>query len=103
MQAFQVDDGNPASPDLNKAGLLQGSFNQVDGGPLHAEHLAKKFLGQSDVVTAETLPALQQPSRGAAFHLMQRLTGGRLLRLRQQRQVEQRDRLYIAPLPSSLA
>src|SRR5436190_4768151 len=93
LEALQVQNGNAASADLNKPGILQSSFNQVDGGPLHAKHLSEEFLGEPDVVAAQTLPALQQPSGSAVFHLMQCLTSRRLLRLRQQRQVEQGDGL----------
>jgi hypothetical protein len=88
MQALNVNNGNATSADLNYACILERSLNQIDGGSLHSKHLSKKFLRQSDVVAAQPSSTLEKPPRCAAFYLMKRLTGRRLLRLREQRQIE---------------
>jgi len=77
MEAFQVQNGNPTSSDLNEAGFLERAFNQIYSGTLDAEHLSEEFLCQPDIVAPKSLSALKQPSRGAIFHLMERLTGCR--------------------------
>ena len=91
MKALQVQNGNPTSSDLNEAGFLERAFNQIYSGTLDAKHLREEFLRQPNIVAPKPPSALKQPSCGAIFHLMERLTGRRLLRLRQQGQVEQSE------------
>jgi len=93
MEAFDVQNGDMTPADLNKASTLEGAFNQIDGGSLDAKHLSEKFLRQPDVIASQPFTALEKPPCCPAFNLMQRLAGSRLLRLREQGQIEQRDDL----------
>ena len=45
-EAFDVQNGDAPPADLNKAGLLEGALDQIDGGSLDAKHLSEKFLRQ---------------------------------------------------------
>jgi hypothetical protein len=60
----------------------------TDCRALHSEHLPEEFLGQADIVAAQPLPPLQEPARSSVLHLVERLAGGRLLRLREQGKIE---------------
>jgi len=91
MEAFDVQNGDATPADLNKTGMLEGALDQIDGGSLNAEHLSEKFLRQPDVVASQPFTALEKPPCCPALNLMQRLTGSRLLRLREQGQIEQRN------------
>ena len=52
MEAFEVQNGDVTSADLNKTGTLQGALDQIDGGSLDAKHLCEKFLRQPDVIAS---------------------------------------------------
>ena len=91
MEALDVQNGDATPADLNKTGMLEGALDQIDGGSLDAKHLSEKFLRQPDVIASQPFTALEKPPRGPAFNLMQRLAGSRLLRLREQGQIEQRN------------
>ena len=91
MEALDIQNGDAAPADLNKTGMLEGALDQIDGGSLDAKHLSEKFLRQLDVIASQPFTALEKPPCCPAFNLMQRLTGSRLLRLREQRQIEQRN------------
>jgi hypothetical protein len=93
MEAFDVQNGDAAPADLNKAGTLEGALDQIDGGSLDAKHLCEKFLRQPDVLTSQPFTALEKPPCCAPLNLMEGLAGSRLLRLREQRQIEQRNDL----------
>ena len=89
MEALDVQNGDATPADLNKTGMLEGALDQIDGGSLDAKHLSEKFLRQLDVIASEPFTALEKPPCCPALNLMERLTGSRLLRLREQRQIEQ--------------
>ena len=91
MEAFDVQNGDATPADLNKTGMLEGALDQIDGGSLDAKHLSEKFLRQPDVIASQPFTALEKPPCCPALNLMQRLAGSRLLRLREQRQIEQRN------------
>ena len=44
METFDVQNGDAAPADLNKASTLEGALDQIDGGSLDAKHLSKKLL-----------------------------------------------------------
>jgi len=89
MEAFDVQNGDATPADLNKTGMLEGALDQIDGGTLDAKHLSEKFLRQTDVIAPQSFAALEKPPCCARLNLMERLAGSRLLRLREQRQIEQ--------------
>ena len=93
MEAFDVQNGDAPPADLNKTGMLQGALDQIDRGSLDTKHLSEKFLRQPDVIASQPFTALEKPPCCPAFNLMQRLAGSRLLRLREQGQIEQRNDL----------
>jgi len=72
---------------------LEGALDQIDSGSLDAKHLSEKFLRQTDLIASQSFAALEKPPCCASFNLMERLAGSRLLRLREQRQIEQRNDL----------
>ena len=93
MEALDVQNGDATPADLNKTGMLEGALDQIDGGSLDAKHLSEKFLRQPDVIASQPFTALEKPPCCATLNLMERLAGSRLLRLREQGQVEQRNDL----------
>jgi hypothetical protein len=93
MEAFDVQNGDMTPADLNKASTLEGALDQIDGGSLDAKHLSEKFLRQPDVIASQSFTALEKPPCCARLNLMERLAGSRLLRLREQGQIEQRNDL----------
>ncbi|XSC48635.1 hypothetical protein ACF1BQ_004830 [Bradyrhizobium sp. RDT10] len=78
---------------MNKTGMLQGALDQIDRGSLDTKHLSEKFLRQLDVIASQPFTALEKPPCCPTLNLMQRLAGSRLLRLREQGQIEQRNDL----------
>lgn len=93
MEAFDVQNGDAPPADLNKAGLLEGALDQIDGGSLDAKHLSEKFLRQPDVIASQPFTALEKPPCCATLNVMKCLAGSRLLRLCEQGQIEQRNNL----------
>jgi hypothetical protein len=61
MEAFDVQNRDAPPADLNKAGLLEGALDQIDGGSLDAKHLSEKFLRQPDVIASQPFTALEKP------------------------------------------
>ena len=93
MEALDVHNGDASPADLNKTGTPEGALYQIDGGSLDAKHLCEKFLREPDVIASQPFTALEKPPCCARLNLMERLAGSRLLRLREQRQIEQRNDL----------
>ena len=91
MEAFDVQNGDATPADLNETGMLEGALDQIDGASLDAKHLSEKFLRQPDVIASQPFTALEKPPCCPALNLMQRLAGSRLLGLREQGQIEQRN------------
>jgi len=58
VEPLNVQNGDATSANLNKARILEGALDQIDGGSLHSEHLPEEFLCQPDVVASQPLSAL---------------------------------------------
>src|SRR5258706_198865 len=59
VEPLNVQNGDATSANLNKARILEGARDQIDGGSLHSEHLPEEFLCQPDVVASQPLSALE--------------------------------------------
>src|ERR1700730_7832599 len=82
-QALQIEHADVSPLVFYETGLLQGIGHDRHARPSHPQHLGDKFLGERKILAADQVPATQEPAREARFDRMDRVTGSRLLRLRQ--------------------
>ena len=78
LKAMTIDNHNIATAILNQARLPEIVRRHRDAGASHAEHSRKKFLGQSEFITFDSILNQQKPARQPLIERVQTVTGCRL-------------------------
>jgi hypothetical protein len=93
LETFAINNDDAAAAVADQSLVLKCLRQQRDSSPAHAQHFGETFLGQWQLVAADTISALQQPAREPRNAIMYGVAGCGLLGLCQEHLAVAREQI----------